>query len=186
LTVIGAEAVESGPPLDGLLYPSQAYCFIRRYRRQQVIRNVPSTEMLHITQQIISEEFRADSISDTEVRAAFRVCEKLRRSLSVLTGVAGFSSILSRALALAKIEAPWLGELQIGPDGSLKLPVELEARVGREEATRGGAVLIRSLLGLLVTFIGHALTLRLVQDVWPKAAFEGSEREEKDSYEKNT
>jgi hypothetical protein len=126
--------------------------------------------MLHITQHIISEERLADNHSDTDARAAFRVCEKLRRSLSVLTGVMGFRSVLARAMVQAKAKAPWLGELRMGLDGSLELPAELEARVGAEEAARGGAVLIESLLALLVTFIGEALTLRLVQDVWPKTA----------------
>lgn len=136
--------------------------------------------MLSITRHIIAEEFTADRESDTEARAAFRVCEKLRRSLSVLTGVVGFRSVLARALVLGRAEAPWLGELQLGADGSLEFPAELEARLGQDEAARGGAVLIRSLLGLLITFIGEALTLRLVQDVWPKAALGKSEHGEKD------
>ncbi len=136
--------------------------------------------MLHITRHIIAEEFAADRASDTEARAAFRVCEKLRRSLSVLTGVVGFRSVLARALVLARAEVPWLGELQLGADGSLELSAELETRVGPEEAARGGFVLITSLLGLLVTFIGEALMLRLVQDVWPKAALGKSENGEKD------
>ncbi|MDF3059265.1 MAG: hypothetical protein K0R17_3480 [Rariglobus sp.] len=131
--------------------------------------------MLYITQHIISEERLAESISDTDARAAFRVCEKLRRSLSVLTGVVGFRSVLSRALVLAKTKVPWLGELRIGSDGSLEFSAELEARVGAEEAARGGTALIESLLALLVTFIGETLTLRLVQDVWPKAALKGPE-----------
>lgn len=122
----------------------------------------------------------ADRVSDSRAQAAFRVCEKLRRSLSVLTGVVGFRSVLARALVLARAEAPWLGELALAADGSLVLPPGLESRVGQEEAARGGEVLIRSLLGLLVTFIGETLMLRLVQDVWPKAAFGRSENGEKE------
>jgi hypothetical protein len=131
--------------------------------------------MLHITQHIISEERLEDTLLDSDARAAFRVCEKLRRSLSVLTGVMGFRSVLCRAVVLAKAEVPWLGELRIGADGSLDLPAELEARLGAKEAARGGAVLIENLLALLVTFIGETLTLRLVQDVWPRAALKGPE-----------
>lgn len=136
--------------------------------------------MLYITQHIISQERLAGGTDDTDARAAFRVCEKLRRSLSVLTGVMGFRSVLSRALVLAKAKESWLGELRIGVDGSLELPAELEARVGAEEASRGGTVLIESLLELLVTFVGKTLTLRLVQDVWPKAALNGPECGEKE------
>ena len=36
----------------------------------------------------------------------------------------------------------------------------------------GGAILIAQLLGLLLTFIGEGITLRLVQDVWPESAFD--------------
>ena len=42
----------------------------------------------------------------------------------------------------------------------------------RTQAKEGGAILIAQLLGLLLTFIGEGLTLRLVQDVWPEAAFD--------------
>jgi len=40
-----------------------------------------------------------------------------------------------------------------------------------DEAVNGGAVLVTQLLGLLVTFIGQALTLRLVRELWPDAPF---------------
>ncbi len=124
-----------------------------------------------------------DDPADTEARAAFRVCEKLRRSLSVLTGVMGFRSVLARALVLAKAEAPWLGELKLGLDGALAMTDELEARVGPEEAIRGSVILIRSLLGLLVIFIGERLTVRLLQDVWPKAVQKSSQSGKKLSHE---
>lgn len=136
--------------------------------------------MRSITEQIISEEFMADRHGDTRTQAALRVCEKLRRSLSVLTGMAGFRSVLARALVLARAEVPWLEELRLAPDGSLEMPPGLEARVGPKEAERGGVVLIGSLLELLVTFIGRTLTVRLVQDVWPKAALGESEIGKKD------
>ncbi len=136
--------------------------------------------MLTLTHHIIAQEFMAERVTDTRAQAAFRVCDKLRRSLSVLTGVVGFRSVLARALVLGRAEAPWLAELQLGADGSLELPIELESRLGQEEAARGGVVLIGSLLGLLITFVGKTLTLRLVQDVWPKAAFGEPENELKD------
>jgi hypothetical protein len=41
-----------------------------------------------------------------------------------------------------------------------------------ETAKKGGTLLVAQLLGLLVTFIGQALTLRLVRDLWPDAPFE--------------
>ena len=39
--------------------------------------------------------------------------------------------------------------------------------------------LVAQLLGLLVTFIGVALTMQLVRDVWPDAPYYGMETENK-------
>jgi hypothetical protein len=49
----------------------------------------------------------------------------------------------------------------------------LEERIDKEQARDEGAILIAQLLGLLLTFIGEGLTLRLVHDVWPEAVFDG-------------
>jgi hypothetical protein len=61
--------------------------------------------------------------------AAFRVCEKLRRTLARLAGVAGFRSLLPRALALAAQEVSWLQGLRVGADGSLEGLKEAEAEL---------------------------------------------------------
>ena len=113
--------------------------------------------------------------------AAFGVCERLRQPLITLAGVAGFRSLLSRALTLARAEAPSLSVVQVAPDGSLKGLDEAEPQIDKEQARDGGVILIAQLVGLLLTFIGEGLTLRLVQDVWPEAAFDGrvSEKERK-------
>lgn len=88
-----------------------------------------------------------------------RVCEKLRRSLVTLTGNAGFSSLLSRALILAQREAPALGTVEVKADGSMQ---------GFQGAAAAAAhVLVSYLLSLLVTFIGDTLTMRLINDIWP-------------------
>jgi hypothetical protein len=102
-----------------------------------------------------------------------RVCGKLRVPLTRLAGAAGFSSLLSRALALARRQAPALEKLRVGADGSL---CGFEATGGdsdaAEAARHGGLVLLAELLGLLVTFIGQPLTLRLVHEAWPDLSLE--------------
>ena len=103
----------------------------------------------------------------------FRVCEKLRRPLSDYAGAAGFRSLLSRALGLAKAEEPWLARLEIKPDGSIGIsPARITAEMS--QAMRGSTLLVAKLLELLATFIGETLTLRLVHDIWPKAAIRAS------------
>jgi hypothetical protein len=103
--------------------------------------------------------------------AAFRVCEKLRQPLSRLAGVAGFRSLLSRALALTNDEARWMKAIHVKADGSLEGLDEAQAQLSESEIAEGEVVLIAQLIGLLVTFIGEELTLRLVQESWPDAAF---------------
>jgi len=93
-----------------------------------------------------------------DMHAVCRVCDKLRRPLTTLTGAAGFRSLLSRALTLAKQESPVLGAWEVKTDGSL------QGLNG--EAAQSGDVLIAHLIGLMITFIGESLTLRLLHDVW--------------------
>jgi hypothetical protein len=104
--------------------------------------------------------------------ASLRVYAKLRRPLCALAGVVGFRSLASRALTLARAEAPNLSAVQITMDGNLQGLNELEPQIKKDGAEQGDAILIAQLLGLLCTFIGEALTLRLVRDVWPDAAFD--------------
>lgn len=135
--------------------------------------------MRGLAQQLIAEERRVGNGSDQGSRAAFRVCEKLRRPLTTFAGAAGFRSLLSRALVLAKAEAPLLAGVHLNPDGSFEYSVEVEAQLATAEAVAAGTAVVTQLLGLLVTFIGETLTLRLVQDVWPKAAIKVSKPGEK-------
>ena len=126
--------------------------------------------MQYLVQRLIAEERRTGNDPDSGSRAAFRVCEKLRRPLCTFAGAAGFRSLLSRALVLARADVPLLAGVTIKPDGTIAFSPELEAKLATDEAARAGAQLADRLIGLLVTFIGEALTLRLVQDVWPKTA----------------
>jgi hypothetical protein len=138
-------------------------------------------ESRHLTQRLLTYEAVAGEKSEPAESAAFRVCAKLRRPLITLAGVAGFRSLLSRALTLARAEDPSLIAVQVAPDGSLKGLDEVASQTDKEQVRDGGAILIAQLIGLLLTFIGDGLTLRLVQDVWPEAAFDGcaSEKERK-------
>jgi hypothetical protein len=104
--------------------------------------------------------------------ATFRVCEKLHQSLSALAGTAGYRSLISRALTLAIKETPSLEKIQVKEDGSLESTGAVDLQQGMNGAAKGGAVLVAQLLGLLFTFIGGSLTLRLVRDLWPDAPFE--------------
>ena len=100
---------------------------------------------------------------------ALKVFEKLRSHLSKLVGVAGFQALLARALALAKAETNWLTAVQVQADGALEGFREAAQRQPAAIVTEGSGTLLAQLLGLLITFIGEALTLRLVADIWSEA-----------------
>lgn len=117
------------------------------------------SETRELAEQLVAFEARSQNVSTADRLAPCRVCEKLRRPLVTLTGTAGFSSLLSRALTLAKREAPALSAVQVKPDGSLE---GLEG-----EAAQAHPILVGYLLSLLITFIGETLTMRLLHDVWP-------------------
>ena len=97
-------------------------------------------------------------------REAARVCEKLGVPLARLAGIDGFRSLLSRAAAMAKSDLPAPPAVRVGADGAL------EGLDGNGEA---GLAVVAHLLGLLVTFIGEPLALRLVRDTWPESTVPG-------------
>ena len=116
----------------------------------------------NLAERLLAYEAAAGKNSEPTESAAFRVCEKLRQPLCSLAGVAGFRSLLSRALALARAEGPGLSAVQVGADGSLKGLDELGPERDKDMSNEGGALLVAQLLGLLLTFIGETMTSRLV------------------------
>jgi hypothetical protein len=124
--------------------------------------------MRELAERLIAYETRENKSSETKTSGPFLVGEKLRPHLAPLMGKVGFRALLSRALALANAEVPWLRAVHIKADGSFDGLDELGAQVDPDEISKGRVVLLAQLLGLLVAFIGEDLTLRLVREVWPK------------------
>ncbi len=106
--------------------------------------------------------------SGSQVDEAVVLIEKLRITLTKFAGPEGFTSLLRRALALASAEVPSLQNVKTGADGRLEGFEEIVADKGAGGAGDEAAVaIIAHLLGLLVTFIGEPLTLRLERAAWP-------------------
>jgi len=127
-----------------------------------------ATKLKQFARRLLACEAAPGKPADAGDSAAFRVCEKLRGPLGKFMGVGGFRSLLSRALVLASQEVHWLRALQIKADGSLEGLDELEVKLDWPATAEGEIVLVSQLLGLLVTFIGGELTVRLLHDIWPK------------------
>jgi hypothetical protein len=97
--------------------------------------------------------------------ATMRVYERLRRHLGAAVGVDGFQVLAARALALAKSESPRLGAVQLTANGGLRGFGQVESRTDADEDGEAGIILIAQLLGLFLTFLGEATTLRLIEDL---------------------
>jgi len=110
-----------------------------------------------------------ESVDARRGGAAARVCEKLRRLLAKILGATGFLTLLRRALILAKAQTPALGVVEVKPDGSLDYVDDLDRA--------SELVLVSQLLDLLVTFVGAAVTTRILQDAWPNAVIESLDLE---------
>jgi hypothetical protein len=138
-------------------------------RKKEEMETILPPETLVLARRLVAHEADAGKDSVATEAPAFRVYEKLRRHLCELTGVAGFQSLASRALTLARVEAPSLNAVQVIADGSIRGLGEAQPQIDKDD---GGTILIAQLLGLLLIFIGEALTLQLLQDVWPKGKHE--------------
>jgi len=115
---------------------------------------------------IAIEAGRADS-SDWQGSPVARACDRMRVPLTNLMGVSGFASLTSRALAMARQDDPSLCVVTMRTDGSLEGFEEYE-RGWTGTTDREGKFLVARLVGLLATFVGESLTLRLMQEVWPE------------------
>jgi len=140
---------------------------------------VTSPKMRDLARYLLSYEGMSAKSSESMGSATLRVYEKLRQSLIAFAGVAAFESLAFRALTQAKSEAPSLWAVQVGADGSLQGLGEFEPQIDMDKdlaceytAGEGGTILIARLLGLLLVFLGEALTLSLLRLAWPGAALD--------------
>jgi hypothetical protein len=135
-----------------------------------------SRETQDLAQRLLDHEAAAGGPTESKKSAVIRVCEKLRLPLSAIVGVADYRSLLSRALTLAKLEAPGLSAVQVTTDGSLQDVSETDSQTDQNRVGDGGVILLGQLLGLFLAFFGAALTLQLIEDVSPslKAITESS------------
>ena len=118
-----------------------------------------------LARNLVACEADASTTSRQTPPATVRVYERLRRQLGAPVGVDGFHALASRALALAKSESPRLGAVQIAADGCLRGLDEVEFQTDTNVDGEAGVILIAQLLGLFLTFLGEATTLRLIEDL---------------------
>jgi hypothetical protein len=118
-----------------------------------------------LARSLVARETDSSTTSLQTEPASVRVYEKLRRQLGAPVGTDGFQVIASRALALAKSESPRLDAVQITANGGLSGLGQVESQTHPDEDGEVGIILIAQLLGLFLTFLGEATTLRLIEDL---------------------
>jgi hypothetical protein len=126
---------------------------------------LPPQKARDLARSLVACEADANETSLQTQPATLRVYERLRRQLGAPVGVDGFQTLASRALALAKSESPRLGAVQVTANGGLRGLGEVESQTATDEDGEAGVILIAQLLGLFLTFLGEATTLRLIEDL---------------------
>ena len=126
---------------------------------------LPPEKTRDLARSLVACESEASTTALQAEPASVRVYERLRRQLSASVGVHGFQALASRALALAKSQSPRLSAVQVTANGGLRGLGEVESQMDADEDREAGIILIAQLLGLFLTFLGEATTLRLIEDL---------------------
>ena len=133
---------------------------------------VPAAARL-LAQQILSHEASGSVELDVLRQAIERVEMRIRSHLSELIGLSGYAALIARALRLAQAEVPALEHVTIniekgGLSGIHDFMEVAEADVeDPRPAWAGLTAILAHVIGLLSTFIGEDLALRLVREGWP-------------------
>jgi len=146
--------------------------------------NRASPQMRGFARRLIAFETKGKISAGTGLPATFPVPAKLGPPLAALMGHGGFRALLTRALALAQKEVPWLRAVQVKPDGTLAGLEELHPQLDAADLLEGRTVLLAQLLGLLAAFIGESLTLRLVREIYPQVLLHNLDSDHGGNHEK--
>lgn len=131
--------------------------------------------MRSIAKRLMASETLGKAPTPGDKPKPFRALDQLRPHLSLLMGRSGYQALLARALVLATAEVAWLKAVQVVTDGELQGVMVAQAGSEGADVSEGEVVLLAQLLGLLVAFIGPALTLRLVTQIWPQLSLDNAD-----------
>jgi hypothetical protein len=130
--------------------------------------NRATLQMRTLAKKLMAFETPAGMSAEVNNSATFRATDKLRTQLSLLMGRGGFEALLARALVLATVEIPWLKTVRVVPNGELEGLTAAAAKINAGDFSEAEVILLAQLLGLLAAFIGPALTIRLLSQIWPQ------------------
>jgi hypothetical protein len=120
---------------------------------------------------LLTQEMGNAADAQALTAAAERVCKKLCQRLTRVVTAAGCQMLLARAVVLARTEFPFLNGVRASTtteaclNGLQASVMDVELSTAREALT----AVLASLVGLLATFIGEDLSMRLLHETWPDA-----------------
>ncbi|HWP49867.1 MAG TPA: hypothetical protein VNM22_22115 [Candidatus Limnocylindrales bacterium] len=127
-----------------------------------------------MAQRLLTYEAGGLQGSEDLAKAADHACQKLYHQMVRLVGLAGFQALLMRSLNLAKTEFPFLRRVESEPQAGECLKGILEAVQDRDPVLVGEGLVavLANFIGLLITFIGKDLALRLIRKTWPEVTLD--------------
>jgi len=127
----------------------------------------PDSRLCALAYQVLEQELKQQETMAIDA-AVERVYQRLYDALVNLVGTVGFQALLLRASHLTGTEFCWLEEV-LSP-ASTNVAVRELAELARQQRVAltidGMASLLANLIGLLCTFLGEDLTMRLVRRTW--------------------
>jgi hypothetical protein len=132
-----------------------------------------------VFRRMLTQEAGAGADASAVAAAARRLCEHFARRLSPLVGDVGVAAIYARSLHLAKRQFPERasGNPPDGDDGPFTRAQRFLEHQESTVAAEAAVMLLTTVGELLASFIGEALTTRLLQETWPDE-FAGDTTEE--------
>ena len=129
--------------------------------------------LLGLARALTGQEAAIESCGLSGRMDVLRVYTKLCRHLAPFLGLVGVRALATRALWLARCRYSSLEAASIRDNLTLSGLSESDAEEELEQAHAASLEVVAQMLGLLVCFIGEALTLQLVREVWPQVPLAG-------------
>jgi hypothetical protein len=120
-----------------------------------------SSEPSTVARALLTADSGADATTSSARAAAAveQVWGKLGTHFARLIGDAGIQAVLARSVTIVRVRAPWI-------DGTSSLRSAFEAQ-SVETCVEAFGDLFTTFTALLGRFIGDALVMRLLSEVWP-------------------
>lgn len=123
----------------------------------------PSPAFQSTAQRLIEEAAKGEEESAL-VGAVEQVFQRLHEHLRKLVGAVGFRTLLTRALQIARADAPALTAIEVTKEGWIAGLSEALVGRSRAEALAAPVLLLAHFLALLAAFLGEDLALHVVSE----------------------